>query len=77
MICWYNYIKGELNCDSILYPPIENVPLRFSILKRNYWMIDNADFVIAYVKYSIGGAFKTLEYAKTQKVLYCNIANDN
>lgn len=40
-------------------------------------MIDNADFVIAYVKYSIGGAFKTLEYAKTQKVLYCNIANDN
>ncbi len=58
--------------DSTIYPNIENVPPRFAILKRNEWMIDNSDFLIAYVKHSWGGAAKTLEYAKKNKHIIIN-----
>ena len=72
-----NYSKLEtakLYYDGIIYPPLENVPRRFCISKRNEWMISEADFVIAFVKYSWGGAAKTLEYAKRKKVGFFNLA---
>ena len=72
-----NYSKLQLAkyyYDDIIFPPIENVPRKFAILKRNEWMIDSADLVIAYVKYSWGGATKTLEYAKRKKVPIINIS---
>ena len=50
--------------DEVIYPPLENIPPKFAIIRRNEWMIDNSDLLIAYVKYSWGGAAKTLEYAK-------------
>ena len=72
-----NYNKLELAksyYDEIIFPPIESVPRKFAILKRNEWMVDSADLVIAFVKYSWGGAAKTLEYAKRKKVPIINIA---
>ena len=72
-----NYSKLEtakLYYDGIIYPPLENVPRRFCILKRNEWMVDEADLVIAFVKYSWGGAAKTLEYVKRKKVEFFNLA---
>ena len=72
-----NYSKLELAkyyYDDVIFPPIENVPRKFAILKRNEWMVDSADLVIAYVKYSWGGAAKTVEYAKRKKVPIINIA---
>ena len=72
-----NYSKLELAkyyYDDIVFPPIENIPRKFAILKRNEWMVDSADLVIAYVKYSWGGAAKTLKYAKRNKVSTINIA---
>ena len=62
------------NYDETLYPPLENVPFKFCISKRNEWMVNEADFVIAFVKYSWGGAAKTLEYAKRKKVEFFNLA---
>lgn len=53
--------------DASIYPPIENTPKKFAISKRNEWMVDAADIVIAYVKYPFGGAAKTLEYAQKRK----------
>lgn len=50
--------------DGTIYPEIEKTPPRFAILKRNKWMVDNSDFVIAYVKNNFGGAYNTLKYAK-------------
>lgn len=50
--------------DFTLYPPIESVPLRFAISKRNQWMVENSDVVVAYVTHSWGGAMKTLQYAR-------------
>lgn len=60
--------------DGTLYPPLETVPKRFAILKRNEWMVDNCDLLIAYVKYSWGGARKTLDYAIRKKKPYINFA---
>ena len=72
-----NYSKLQLAkyyYDDVIFPPVENVPRKFAILKRNEWMVDSADLIIAYVKYSWGGAVKTLEYAKRKKVEFFNLA---
>ena len=72
-----NYSKLELAkyyYDDVIFPPIESVPRKFAILKRNEWMVEQADLVIAYVMYSWGGAVKTLEYAKRKKKRIINIA---
>ena len=53
--------------DEILYPALEHVLPKFAISYRNRWMVDNADFVIAYIDRSYGGAYKTYEYAKRRK----------
>lgn len=53
--------------DDTIYPPLESIPLRFAISKRNQWMVEQADVVVAYVIHSWGGAAKTLEYAKRRK----------
>lgn len=67
-------IKKMLNSglyDATIYPPIETVPPRFAILKRNEWMMSNADLVIAYVYRSYGGAYKSLQIAgrKNKKII--------
>lgn len=61
------------NYDNILFPPIEHIPRKFSITKRNEWMVTQSDLVIAFVKHSWGGAAKTLEYAKRQKIPFYNL----
>ena len=60
-------------CDTSIYPPIENVPLRFAISKRNEWMITNSDLIIAYVHRSYGGAYNSLKIAKQKKKKVINI----
>ena len=72
-----NYSKLEFakyNYDDVIFPPLESVPRKFAILKRNEWMVDEADLVIAFVMYSWGGAAKTLEYAKRKKKTIINLA---
>lgn len=59
--------------DCSEYPPIENVPKRFAIIKRNEWMVKQADILIAYVRYDWGGAAKTLEYAMKKKKHIINL----
>lgn len=53
--------------DDSLFPPLESVPRRFAISKRNEWMIEQSDVVISYITHGWGGAAKTLEYAKRKK----------
>lgn len=59
--------------DSTLYPNIENTPPRFAILKRNKWMIDNSNFLIAYVKHSWGGSAKNSNMLKNKHIIINNI----
>lgn len=61
--------------DDIIYPPIEKTPKRYAILQRNYWMVKNADLVIAYVDYAWGGSGKTLEYAHKHNIPYINLGS--
>ena len=60
-------------CDISIYPPIESIPPRLAILKRNEWMITNADLVIVYVAHNYGGAYKSLQMAKRRKKKIINI----
>ena len=53
--------------DSTTYPPLEKVPPRYAILKRNEWMVSESDVVISGVTHSWGGAAKTLEFAQQKK----------
>ena len=72
-----NYSKLEFAkyyYDEVIFPPLENVPRKFAILKRNEWMVDEADLVLSYVTYSWGGAAKTLEYARRKKKTFINLA---
>jgi uncharacterized phage-like protein YoqJ len=66
--------------DSSIYPGLENVPPRFTISKRNQWMVNEADVVVAYVTHSWGGASKTLVYARRKKkeiILYPDLKSNS
>lgn len=53
--------------DGTIYPPLEKVPRRFAISRRNEWMVDYSDVVVAYVIHEWGGAATTLRYAIKKK----------
>ena len=67
---------AKYHYDDVIFPPLESVPRKFAILKRNEWMVEEADLVIVYVMYSWGGAAKTLEYAKRKKKQIINLATN-
>jgi hypothetical protein len=50
--------------DEVIYPPLETVPPKYAISHRNQWMVDQSDYVIAYITHGWGCAAKTLAYAK-------------
>ena len=67
-----DYVKQY---DGIIYPNIEDKPMRFAITYRNRFMIEKSDFVIVYVEHSWGGAYSAYKYAlKKGKQIY-NLAN--
>ncbi len=54
--------------DGSIYPEgMEAVPYKLAIPRLNRTMVRQADYVIAYVTRSWGGAAKTLEYAKVRE----------
>ena len=63
--------------DMVIYPELENVPLKFAIIKRNEWMVSKADYVFAYVNISFGGAYNTLLYAHNHNKPYTNLYKGN
>lgn len=76
IIPYLNRTYDESGYDYTLFPPLESVPPRYAISKRNQWMVAQADVVIAYVTHGWGGAAKTLAYAQAKRkkvVLYPNI----
>lgn len=60
--------------DSVITPELEETPHRFRIIKANEYMVDQADIVIAFVRYD-GGAAKTLAYAQRHKKQIINLAD--
>ena len=64
------YLNSSMDLDAYdgsIYPPLEKVPRRYAISRRNRWMVDQADVVVAYVIHEWGGAATTLRYAEAKK----------
>ncbi|MBR5519936.1 MAG: hypothetical protein IKU55_04385, partial [Clostridia bacterium] len=60
--------------DGSVYPGgMDNVPKRLAIIRANQYMVEHADFVIAYVRFAAGGARKTLDYAVKRAVPITNL----
>ena len=63
------------NYDSMIYPEgLELVPQRFAISKRNQWIVNNCDMVIAYVRNTYGGAYTAYQYACKKGLPTINLA---
>lgn len=61
-----------------LYPEgLENSPLRYAINRRNKWMVEHSDYLIAYVNRSFGGAAQTLEHAKRKKLSIIQLKDES
>ncbi len=69
--------KDELDIidyTETIYPEgLETVPPRFAISKRNEWMVENADIVVTYVKYSTGGAARAKMIAERKEKIVVEI----
>ena len=54
--------------DDTFYPPgMENVPRKLAIARANKYMVDNSDFLIAYVCHPASNAQNLLEYAQARE----------
>ena len=62
--------------DEVIYPEIENVPLRLAIIKRNEWMVRKADCIITFVNRRFGGAYNAIKYADKMGKQYFNLYNN-
>jgi len=61
--------------EKTIYPEgLELVPQRFAIKFRNRWIVEQTDFVIAYVQLDYGGAYEAVKYAERKKKSIINIA---
>ena len=61
--------------DDIIFPLDTNTHPKAAITKRNQWMIDNSDLLVAYVDPNRkGGALAAFQYAQKQGVEIINLA---
>ena len=62
------------NEDETVFPEIlESCPRKFAILKRNKYMIEKSNFLVAYVNNAFSNAYKSLEYAEKRKLKIINL----
>ncbi|MFQ8636823.1 MAG: SLOG family protein [Acutalibacteraceae bacterium] len=61
--------------DEILLPEdVEYTYYKAAVTKRNRWMVDHADLMLAYIDHDYGGAYQTYRYAQKKSVPIINIA---
>ena len=78
------YLTQELNDNKLYYEtsfddvviPIElaGVHYKSAITKRNRWMVEQSDWLIAFVYRDFGGAYTTLHYAEKKGLQIINLA---
>ena len=64
---------GVDNCYTLYPEKVANGPAKFAILRRNNYMIDNADIVITYVHRIYGGAQQFKEKSEKKGKIVINI----
>ena len=71
-----NHLEYQKNqYDEILYPEIEDKPLKFAISYRNKWMVEQADYLICGISHDWGGAYKTYQHAKRKNKPIWNLTD--
>lgn len=66
----------ETYFDDILIPAeLADVHYKAAISRRNQWLVDHSDYLIAYVYRDFGGAYTTLNYAARHGKEIINLAN--
>ena len=78
------YLTHELNENKLYYEtsfddvviPIElaGVHYKSAITKRNRWMVEQSDWLIAFIYRDFGGAYTTLRYAENKGLQIINLA---
>lgn len=67
--------EDNMDYSCTIYPDgLENTPRKFAIVKRNRWMIEQAEIVITYVEVSFGGAAQFKALAERKGKLVINLA---
>ena len=63
--------QSEIGFDTIYPEGLENVPRKYTICKRNEWMLSQADCVVTYVRNPFGNAakYKALAEKKGKRVI--------
>lgn len=79
LVLAYHPFKDKNDCKQkdfdVIYPEcLNSIPPKFAISYRNRWMIENADYVVTYVKYSFGcsAQFKRLSEIKGKSIIELN-----
>ncbi len=72
----YLPIKNNNITNTVLPDGIEIVPKRFAISYRNKWMIQQADVIVAYVTYSLGGAHQFTALAERKGKTILNLGKE-
>ena len=68
-------IEAPYGFDGTFYPPLENTPRRYAIVRANQYMITVSSSLICYVRH-FGNSRKLLEYAERQKdISIVNLSN--
>ena len=66
----------EQSYDEIIVPmELAGIHYKSAIKKRNQWMVDNSDYLIAFVYRNYGGAYTTLNYARKKNLNTINLAD--
>lgn len=67
-------VETPYGFDGTYYPEgMETVPRRFAIVQANKHMVENVDWLIAYVTHGASNSRKVLEYAQKQDIQSINI----
>ena len=68
-------VSSLVSAEQTLFPMgLETVPPAFAIQRRNLWMLQQADCVVAYVVHTLGNAHKFLHRAQRQGKKVWNLA---
>ncbi len=62
--------------DEVCLPIDPKTHFKAAITKRNEWIIDHSDLLVAFVERPSGGAYKALQYAEQRGTEIVNIAHD-
>ena len=67
-------VETPYGFDGTYYPEgMETVPRKFAIVQANKRMVDNVDWLIAYVHHGASNSRKIMEYAQIKGISYINL----